>query len=68
MPNDLPSFSMLDGRVIGAFKVPEGVAAMLLKDGAWVPVPMALRVEADFMGRPLSAEETAALPPFSATS
>lgn len=68
MPNNLPAFSILDGRVVGAFEVPEGVAAMLLKDGAWVPVPMAMRVEADFMGRPLSVEEVAALPVFSATS
>lgn len=65
----LPSFSrMPDGRVIGAFEVPEGVAAMLLKDGAWAPVPMSLRVTADFEGRPLTSEEVDALPPFSATS
>ena len=67
---ELPRFSILrDGRVVGGFETPDGgMTGRVLKDGAWVPVPMSVFVESEYMGRPLTAEEVAALPAFSATS
>lgn len=66
---ELPRFAMLGTKVVGAFETPDGgMTGRVLKDGAWVPVPMSVVVDADFKGSPLSAEEVAALPPFPTTS